>query len=55
MVIPNFFASLTIPASDSLLVSTMIGLIPWFLYSIAVSYAVSLFVNMIGFFPTSTP
>ena len=37
------------------LVSKIIGLIPFFLNSIAVSYALSLLVNIIGFFPINTP
>ena len=53
--IPNFFASLTIPESELFLVSIIRTSIPLFLYSIAVSYAESLLVNIIGFFPAKTP
>ena len=39
----------------SFLVSKINGLTPFFLNSIAVSYPLSLLVNIKGFFPTKTP
>ena len=51
----KLFASLTTELLELSLISITIGLIPFFLKSIAVSYALSLLVKIIGFLPTKTP
>ena len=51
ILIPRFIASLIISDCGLTLESKMIGLIPFFLNSIAVSYPLSLFVKTNGFLP----